>query len=824
MIRYWKEKSTYDPQDFTPTDDSYINLPFRKRGHTQHSTRMMEKRMQKYFDKTEEALLNKQMTDKWRNLKSTFDSYMNLTPYERRRTSVANMRGYQIDPSRKVLYSFEDNCVYDINISDAYFNKIIVKTVNHTFTDMEKRTIFDNPYSYQPVSPYRIHWPSVGVKGTGELALAAIEKSLTSVADATRDFTDTMNQTMVNFTSSVNNITAQNAVIQQDFSKLLDKRFSEPRIAEGNQETQEPNPTKRYLDEYGKDTVYYRDDGHKPTGATDEKLRHFTRGSKQYRQKIDTQGWIDDGHYIWNPALEQPLTVNNTIQQNFNDGEALAARSAAELSTTTRDLSDRLAKLTPVIKQLSDTIAQMTPFDISANMTQLYTVITETAAEIRKAALSKDNAQCLALLQESNTKAMNETLTQVLDMMKEKLDSANYDSILSEMSQKYQDLVKSIKDCEEGWGNKVMDICNALNAMIEKTEEQMQRVVKTARPNEETLVPSIQSEATGVITSISDLFNSLNAQYSSYLQQIQQLNTQLTAIVPNGIAQQLNTINTSINNSRAFYQNLLNAMQSQIIGSIQENTLATQGVTQQLENLQNDMNNGIATLDNTIGQNNLLTNMQTVMLQQIGVNTERMLAQQQYNNWLIENGFNYVAEQQNKVYEAYKQLSNRPVTPKYLLSDEEKIQQNNLLQSMSDTVKVEVLEDANQVVPAVAYGNYAAQSAAAETIDTESLEQIRDQYVFFMDIMMNYIFDADFQSFVQRIGFVKMFNAYLKRNQNTEIFNLFIQLANRVHVTEEMYQQMEQAFNSIPCDIDVSLNDLLSKTASSIQNMLNSEN
>ena len=93
-----------------------------------------------------------------------------------------------------------------------------------------------------------------------------------------------------------------------------------------------------------------------------------------------------------------------------------------------------------------------------------------------------------------------------------------------------------------------------------------------------------------------------------------------------------------------------------------------------------------------------------------------------------------------------------------------------------------------------------------------------------MDIMMNYIFDSAFQSFVQKIGFVKMFNAYLKRNQNTEIFNLFVQLANRVPVTEEMYQRMEQLVNSIPCDIDLSLNDLLSKTASSIQNMLNSEN
>ena len=82
----------------------------------------MDKQMQKYFDKADEALLNKEMSDRWRNLKSTFDSYMNLTVNERRRTSIANMRGYQLDKNRKILYSFEDNCAYNIKITDLFNN------------------------------------------------------------------------------------------------------------------------------------------------------------------------------------------------------------------------------------------------------------------------------------------------------------------------------------------------------------------------------------------------------------------------------------------------------------------------------------------------------------------------------------------------------------------------------------------------------------------------------------------------------------------------------------------------------------------------------
>ena len=79
-----------------------------------------------------------------------FDSYMNLSPAERRRVSVSDMCGYQmqrIDNENVLLYSFEDNAVYNAKI-DKQFNKIVIQSVNHKFSDMEKRAVFDNPFGY----------------------------------------------------------------------------------------------------------------------------------------------------------------------------------------------------------------------------------------------------------------------------------------------------------------------------------------------------------------------------------------------------------------------------------------------------------------------------------------------------------------------------------------------------------------------------------------------------------------------------------------------------------------------------------------------------
>ena len=93
---------------------------------------------------------------------------MNLSPGERRRVQIANMRGYQIerkvnDNENRLLYSFEDNVVYNAKI-DPQFNKIVVQSVNHKFSDVEKRAIFDNPNLYHPIESYSLQHKQVNYK------------------------------------------------------------------------------------------------------------------------------------------------------------------------------------------------------------------------------------------------------------------------------------------------------------------------------------------------------------------------------------------------------------------------------------------------------------------------------------------------------------------------------------------------------------------------------------------------------------------------------------------------------------------------------------
>ena len=221
--RKWiQDSSNFSANDFAPNDDTYVSISFRKRPHLPKTRKMMDKRIQKYFDKAEQDAINqtRNMSERYNNLRSVYDAYMNLSVNQRRKVPTTNMRGYQLDRNGRMLYSFEDNCVYNVSIG-SNFNKIVVISIHHKFTDVEKRSIFDNPYTYEPVSPYRIQWPSTDIKGESQLSLIKIENSLANVGNvfknietATNTFAETMNKTMENFTSSVNNIAQQNVNIQ----------------------------------------------------------------------------------------------------------------------------------------------------------------------------------------------------------------------------------------------------------------------------------------------------------------------------------------------------------------------------------------------------------------------------------------------------------------------------------------------------------------------------------------------------------------------------------------------------------------------------------
>ena len=139
--------------------DEYVpTIPIiRFKTHKVKSRNMMNKMLNRHFDKVVESEFNQQRmrSEQWRQRRTLFNSYMNLSPAERRRVSVSDMRGYQMqrmDNDSVLLYSFEDNVVYNAKI-EKRFNKITVQSVNHEFSDMEKRAVFDNPFENEPVSP-----------------------------------------------------------------------------------------------------------------------------------------------------------------------------------------------------------------------------------------------------------------------------------------------------------------------------------------------------------------------------------------------------------------------------------------------------------------------------------------------------------------------------------------------------------------------------------------------------------------------------------------------------------------------------------------------
>lgn len=884
MIRYWKhiEKKpyhrpwldsniNYSSKELSSPDDSYVSMSFRKKPHVQQSRRLMDKQMQKYFDKTDEALLNKQMSDRWRNLKSTFDSYMNLTVNERRRTSIANMRGYQLDKNRKILYSFEDNCAYNIKITDL-FNKIEVTGKHHDFTDIEKRNIFDNPYAYTPISPYRITWPSVNVKGTADLSLVKIEESLADVARATEGFTNTINATMNNFTSAVNNIVAtqQNATINQNFAQ---------------EEEEEPGlRSKKFTEQYGLDSTvrYDVDENGNPTGLhpkANSRTRIFYRGRSKYNERIDKYGWTDDGNYVWDPNTDpipppQPLNVTNTINQGVSNvslddasidkmANAFAARVTPYMNGTTNS-----------INQLNSVVSNMTSFDYTVNMNQLYATIVQAAADIRTVATeaSENNLKLLrdavSAVKEDNQTALNtsleyqrQSLLYILDTVDKKLNTANFDQTILNLSDAYQSLAKSLIKNEEDWATRIPDITNAQHAYVDRIEEKMKDVVEKVGLNQEALVSRINTQQKESMDNIQEVLLAWAQQETNTLGQILQFNSQLAAQVQDeAIVKQLQDIQNRVDQSLNAYQNGLEAIEDQMSNNTRmlcDSITASDGETRQLiydaaTTTNSLLTNGMQGLTNTIqdtqAQNtrmiqdgvnalgNAMTSqseaaqqmreLQTFLMQQLGSNTQKLLDQQDYTNRLLE--YNIASDDalRNKIYQAYQMLCGSPIKSQNLPAIEVEPQRQMITNDPQRTNLL--LQDANEIIPAaVASEQIASQGEAALSpnvnLKMESIEYIRDQYVFFMDIMTNYITDQGLINLTKELGFNRLFNAYLQRGNNDYLMNLFIRIANHNEIKPEEYQTIRDTVNSLPITLNVDMNDIIAKTRRRVNDMWNTD-
>lgn len=866
MIRYWKhiEKKpyhrpwldsniNYSSKELSSPDDSYVSMSFRKKPHVQQSRRLMDKQMQKYFDKADEALLNKQMSDRWRSLKSTFDSYMNLTVNERRRTSIANMRGYQLDKNRKILYSFEDNCAYNIKITDL-FNKIEVTGKHHDFTDIEKRNIFDNPYAYTPISPYRITWPSVNVKGTADLSLVKIEQSLADVARATEGFTSAVNNSATRLDDALHRLVAtqQNAAINQNFAQAQEG------VTSGNSAPQSGVGlrSKKYTEQYGLDTIvrYDVDENGNPTGLhpkANSRTRILYRGRSKYNERIDRYGWTDDGNYVWDPNTDpipppQPLNVTNTINQGVNNvsldyasidkmANAFAARVTPYMNGTINS-----------INQLNSVVSNMSSFDYTVNMNQLYATIVKAAANIHTVATEASDNNQTAL--NASLEYQRQSLLYILDTVDKKLNTANFDQSIINLSDSYQALAKSLIKNEEDWARRIPDITNAQHAYVDRVEEKMKDVVERVGLNQEALVSRINTQEKESMDNIQEVLLAWAQQETNTLGQILQFNSQLAAQVQDDeIVKQLQDIQNRVDKSLNAYQNVLETIEDQMSNNTRmlcDSITASDGETRQLINdaatttnslLTNGMQGLTNTIQDTQAQNtrmiqdgvnaigNTMTSqseLQAFLMQQLGSNTQKLLDQQEYTNRLLEYNIGSDDAIRNKIYQAYKMLCESPIKSQNLPAIEVEPQRQLITNDPQRTNLL--LQDANEIIPA-AVGETALSQSPNSDINMEYIEYLRDQYVFFMDIMTNYITDQGLINLTKELGFNRLFNAYLQRGDNDYLMNLFIRIANHNEIKPEEYQTIRDAVNSLQNTLNVDMNDIIAKTRRRVNDMWNSD-
>lgn len=304
---------------------SYVYIPIKKKEKYHHSQtrRLIEKNINKRFDTVEkDDYFSNIKSEKWRMLKTNYDAYMNISPAERRTVSINNMRGFQYDQFSKVLYSFEDGCVYSTEI-DPIFNKINVLRKLHDMSDMEKRTVYDNPIKYPPVSAFRIRYPNNNTQFGNEIIIK-MDESIQNV-------TDKLNSVAENINTAAENIIAQQNNLQQNIN--------------ANQQAvvQVGNQNEENIDLQDGQAIHYNRDGSLPVLSNSP---FVYRNSKTYKALIN-RGFVDTGKFLYIPSPDSNIKVD--ISQNI--------------------------QLTDVLSKLDELISKMNSIDIGTNFGNILTAI-----------------------------------------------------------------------------------------------------------------------------------------------------------------------------------------------------------------------------------------------------------------------------------------------------------------------------------------------------------------------------------------------------------------------------------------------------------------
>lgn len=760
-----KEYSYADTRGEKP-DYSYVYIPINKKEkyHRSQTKRLLAKKINKRFDAVEkEDYYTNIRSERWRMLKTNYDAYMNISPAERRTVSTNNMRGYQYDQFTKVLYSFEDGCVYSTQI-DPVLNKINVIRKLHDMSDIEKRSVFDNPIKYIPVSPFRIKWPQTVTQIAGNEIIIKMDESFENV-------TNKLNEVSENINAAAQNIIAQQNNLQQNINTN-----QQAVVNVGKQEEEN-------LDLQDGQALHYNRNGSLPVTNSSPIVY---RGSKNYRALINS-GFVDNGKYLYVPENNIKVDINQSIQ------------------------------LTGVLSKLEQLIAKMDSFDMGTNFGSILTAINGLNTQLqqqnnRKLLSDKVNKDFNSLIQNTqkqlkNMESLEKTFTDFVNLMKatqQNDQSNNISKLITDIKSMVETTNKMYSEIHEKlYSNKMID------EDVPKQELSIEKPKNGFRVSTADIggiyeeEPNIRMTKEEFMDYIVEIYNDLIKKHISTLDAYTQKLKNESILQNNGNNEQLVAISTKFesfitayNQSYEQYKTLFDSINS-ALGIV--NTTITTQTDKMIENdstntnrllqdnqLTRDSNyyNALGIAQTVFDTSKLITSNVVSAIDRVN-NT--LLDLPKFTELLIQSGFENAQQYAQIIYDNYVQLINRPLR---INLPPDIVDALNSLASMNNIYNhVGILDDNNTDEERIV-----------------SADQIRYDIYEFISFLYPYKDNEDFIQFCRTLGFNNMFSAYRVRDKYEYLQQLFSKIMRGSPFTYEELQQYGNYITSLKLNEDNKFN------------------
>ena len=726
-------------------NDAYIYIPIKEKHHVSQTKKLITKTIQKHFKESEndEFAMQKKRTEKYLSMKSTFDNYMLLTPSERRKMNISNMRGYQYDKNARLLYSFEDNCVYKVT-EDPIMNKIvIIRKENIPFTDIQKRAVFDSPTKYKPISPYRLKWPSTPLDVAGNEIVIRMDDQFNNLSASLENVTESFNQASAN----INNLA-------QQFNNIVapQQNVNVPVVA----------PTTTEDDQQRR--VYYRDDGFKPIGDHYSGRKYVMYGKTPYQNLLD-KGYVQENNYLYNPATEkQQIVATQNVNQQIGVSNELIERldyliTSIDQNTLVNSLGDIMNTIVQVEQHLGATCETLRN-SVNQQLASLEGYYKEFANSYLAIQDRNENEEKEMSNIVNAIKSLATSVNDHFDVFANKLETLDldvkippvkieqsgqitFDKILEEFSKKYQSIIQQQQAI--------------YNDLLTNMKSEMQNY-------ENTQLATITGRLENAIYHITENQNIFNTSITNIASTI----TNETLAIRNTITNENNATRTLMNENTMSIADELNTTSS-VLGNI----IQSENESTRQSNYDNAVN-----LARVINQGN--EHIATNMIGGIDYLTRMMMDQQRFTQQLITDGFENLNNYSEQIFNTYRMLLDRPII-------------NMTIQNYIPRQLIEGINYISALTPA--YNPLQITDADYSIINNP--QQIQQDVYIFAEFLQPRVNDVGFKNFAREAGFTGLFNAFRIRGFEPIFNNFFMNMKNpSYNFTDEELREIINKINA----------------------------